>query len=81
MVSDGLLALLVCPIGKAPLKREANFLICTRCGSRYVINDEIPNMLIEEAILPEGYNSLAELPCSKLAGQGLSTSETQARQS
>ena len=52
MVSEDLLALLVCPMGKAPLRREGNTLICTRCGPRFEIKDDIPNMLIEEAELP-----------------------------
>ena len=69
MVSDELLALLVCPVGKAPLKHDGNFLICTRCGLRFAINDEIPNMLINEARLPDGCNSLADLACSKPASQ------------
>ena len=69
MVSDELLTLLVCPVGKAPLKHEGDFLICTRCGVRFAINDEIPNMLINEATLPEGCNSIADLACSKSASQ------------
>ena len=65
MVSEDLLGLLVCPMGKAPLRREGNTLICTRCGPRFQIRDDIPNMLIEEAELPEGCVSLAELDCVK----------------
>jgi len=63
MVSDELLSLLVCPMGKAPLRREGDTLICTRCGPRFTIKDDIPNMLIEEAALPDGCASLADLPC------------------
>ncbi len=63
MVNDALLALLVCPLGKAPLQREGNTLICTRCGPRFSIDDDIPNMLIEEAELPSGCTALANLPC------------------
>ena len=63
MVSDELLSLLVCPMGKAPLRREADTLICTRCGPRFTIKDDIPNMLIEEATLPEGCAGLSDLPC------------------
>lgn len=63
MVSDELLALLVCPMGKAPLRREGDTLICTRCGPRFTIKDDIPNMLIEEAALPDGCAGLSELPC------------------
>ncbi len=63
MVSEDLLALLVCPMGKAPLRREGDILICTRCGPRFAIKDDIPNMLIEEAELPPGCATLADLEC------------------
>ncbi len=65
MVNEDLLALLVCPLGKAPLRREGDLLICTRCGPRFSIKDDIPNMLIEEAELPAGCGSLADLACVK----------------
>ena len=66
MVSEALLALLVCPVGKAPLRREDDFLVCTKCGSKFAILDDIPNMLIEEAVLPKGCATVADLECSKL---------------
>jgi uncharacterized protein YbaR (Trm112 family) len=65
MVNEDLLALLVCPMGKAPLRLEGDTLICTRCGPRFAIKDDIPNMLIEEAELPPGCNGLSDLPCVK----------------
>ena len=68
MVSEDLLALLVCPMGKAPLRLEGEALVCTRCGPRFAIKDDIPNMLIEEAELPPGCPGLADLECVK-AGQ------------
>jgi uncharacterized protein len=64
MVKEELLALLVCPMGKAPLRREGDVLICTRCGPKFSIKDDIPNMLIEEAELPAGC-ALADLDCVK----------------
>jgi uncharacterized protein YbaR (Trm112 family) len=60
---DDLLALLRCPLGKVPLRREGNVLVCTRCGPRFRVDDDIPNMLIEEAELPEGCARLEDLPC------------------
>ncbi len=63
MINENLLALLVCPLGKAPLKREGDMLVCTRCGARFAIKDDIPNMLIEDAQLPAGQPSLANLDC------------------
>jgi uncharacterized protein YbaR (Trm112 family) len=65
MVKEELLALLVCPLGKAPLRRDSDDLICTRCGPRFSMKDDIPNMLIEEAELPPGCASLADLECVK----------------
>jgi uncharacterized protein YbaR (Trm112 family) len=63
MVSEALLSVLVCPMGKAPLRHEGDVLICTRCGPRFPIKDDIPQMLIEEAELPAGCSSLANLAC------------------
>ena len=63
MLSEELLKLLVCPMGKAPLSREGDSLVCSECGTRFSINDDIPNMLIEEAELPAGCASIADLKC------------------
>ena len=63
MINQELLALLVCPLDKSALRHEGEKLICTRCGLKYSIKDDIPNMLIEEAELPEGCSSLADLEC------------------
>ncbi len=57
------LDLLVCPLGRAPLRREGDRLVCTRCGPSFAIVDDIPNMLRNEATLPEGCSRLDELPC------------------
>lgn len=64
MVSEDLIALLVCPMDqKSSLRREGDALVCTRCGPRFAITDDIPNMLIEEAALPPGCPALADLEC------------------
>ena len=65
MISEELLSLLVCPMGKAPLRVENQSLICTRCGLRFEIKDDIPNMLVEEAELPQNCHSLSDLECVK----------------
>jgi hypothetical protein len=65
MLSEELIKLLVCPMGKAPLTREGERLVCSRCGTRFAINEDIPNMLIEEAELPAGCGTLADLDCVK----------------
>ena len=68
MVNDALMALLVCPLGKAPLRREGDTLICTRCGPRFSIDDDIPNMLIEEAELPSGCTRTGQFAVRSLRG-------------
>ena len=69
MLSEDLLKLLVCPMGKAPLVREGESLVCSRCGTQFAINEDIPNMLIEEAQLPSGCGSLSELDCAQERGR------------
>ncbi|MDR7545133.1 MAG: Trm112 family protein [Armatimonadota bacterium] len=51
-IDDELLAILACPVDHAPVRREGDRIVCTQCGRRYPIRDEIPIMLIEEAELP-----------------------------
>ena len=63
MINEDLLALIVCPIGRAPLRLEGETLVCTRCGPRFSIKDEIPDMLMEHAELPAGCHALADLEC------------------
>ncbi len=63
MLNEAMLSQLVCPMGKAPLRREGETFVCTRCGPCFSIKDDIPNMLIEEAKLPAGCGSLANLEC------------------
>lgn len=64
MISKDLLEILACPIGKAPLTLEGEKLVCTKCGAKYRIEDDIPIMLIEEVELPEGVTSVEDLACS-----------------
>jgi uncharacterized protein len=65
MLSQQLLDILVCPLGKEKLIYENDKLICSRCGVTFAVEDDIPIMLIEEAVLPEGISSYEELPCMK----------------
>ena len=62
-MSEELLSLLVCPLGKSPLRREGEHLVCLRCGPRFSVRDGIPNMLIEEAELPVGCAGFHDLEC------------------
>ncbi len=65
MLKEDFLELLVCPIGRARLRQEDDVLICTRCGTRFAVEDDIPNMLVDDAELPAGCVSLADLDCVK----------------
>ncbi len=62
-VHPDLLKILVCPMAHAELKLENGWLVCTRCGPRFRIEDGIPVMLIEEATLPPGIARIEDLPC------------------
>ena len=50
-LSDELLEILVCPQCRGDLvyDRAAECLICARCRLRYLIVDDIPDMLVERA--------------------------------
>ncbi|MDB4881043.1 MAG: hypothetical protein JWL60_2489 [Gemmatimonadetes bacterium] len=51
MISEQLLAILVCPRCKGALEHRAteSALVCHSCRLRYPIRDDIPIMLIDEA--------------------------------
>jgi uncharacterized protein YbaR (Trm112 family) len=51
-LSPQLLAVLVCPKCKGELEyREAEpSLVCARCAVKYAVRDDIPIMLVDEAI-------------------------------
>ncbi len=51
-LSPQLLEVLVCPRCKGPLeyREDESSLVCHRCALRYPVRDDIPVMLIDEAI-------------------------------
>lgn len=49
VISESLLALLVCPIDKGGLDLIESRLVCSVCGREYPIENGIPNMLVEDA--------------------------------
>lgn len=53
MIDKELLNILACPLCKADVKLEDDMIVCTKCGRRYPIKDDIPIMLIDEAQLPK----------------------------
>ncbi len=66
MVSKDLLEILACPLGKVPveLSPDGSEMVCSGCGLRYPVQDDIPVMIIEEAKLPEGVSSLDDVVCN-----------------
>ena len=54
-----LLKILVCPLTRSPLMQEGDELVAQVGGLRYPIRNGIPVMLVDEAKLPEGVESLA----------------------
>ncbi len=56
MIDKELLEILACPLCKTDVRLENDKIVCTSCGRRYPIRDDIPIMLIDEAELPEGKN-------------------------
>jgi uncharacterized protein YbaR (Trm112 family) len=53
-----LLDILRCPLTRSRLRQEGDFLIAEVGGLAYPVRDGIPVMLIEEAKLPAGIDSL-----------------------
>lgn len=51
-VDPELLEILACPDDKAPVREEGDRLVCTQCGRRYPVRDDIPVMLLDEAEPP-----------------------------
>jgi uncharacterized protein YbaR (Trm112 family) len=54
MIDKELLEILACPACKAPVTQQGDRIVCTKCGRRYPIRNEIPVMLIDEAEQPTG---------------------------
>jgi uncharacterized protein YbaR (Trm112 family) len=61
LVDPQILSILRCPLTRSKLRQEGDWLIADEGGLRYPVRDGIPVMLIEEAQLPGGVNSLDEL--------------------
>jgi uncharacterized protein YbaR (Trm112 family) len=57
-VDPDLLSILRCPLTRSALRQEGDFLTAEVGGLKYPVKDGIPVMLVEEAQLPEGVESL-----------------------
>jgi len=49
MIDPDLLALLVCPLTRTPLRQEGEELVSDEAGLAYPIREGVPVLLIEEA--------------------------------
>ena len=67
-VDSELLSILRCPLTRSALRQEGDFLVAEVGGLRYPVKEGIPVMLIEEAQLPAGVESMAAFK-TKFAGQ------------
>ena len=73
-VDDALLDVLRCPMTLSKLRREGDFLVAEVGGLRYPIKNGIPQMLVDEATLPDDVTSLDELK-AKLKADGQTVRE------
>jgi uncharacterized protein len=69
MIREDLMAILRCPLdpSQSKLVDGGDHLHCERCGLRFRIRDGFPVLIVEEAELPPGCESIDELPCKKEA--------------
>ena len=68
-IDPELLEMLRCPLTRSRLRQEGDWLVAEVGGLSYPVREGLPVMLAEEAKLPAGAGSLAELK-SRLAAEG-----------
>lgn len=69
MISPQALQWLRCPIDpkrETPLLDEETHLTCAQCRVKFGIRDGIPNLIADEAELPEGCTNRKQLPCQQV---------------
>lgn len=54
MVDRELIEILACPLCRTDVRLEGDRIVCTKCGRRYPVRDDIPIMLVDEAEVPPG---------------------------
>ncbi len=59
-IDPEMLKILVCPLTRSELKQQGDELVGSVGGLRYPIREGIPILLVDEAKLPQGINSLDE---------------------
>jgi uncharacterized protein YbaR (Trm112 family) len=67
MISPELLEILRCPLDPSHtrLSLEAEQLVCQRCRLQFKIKDGFPILVVDEAELPAGCDSIDQLPCQR----------------
>jgi uncharacterized protein YbaR (Trm112 family) len=67
MISQDLLDILRCPLdpSRTRLALEGDRLVCERCRLSFKIKDGFPVLVVEEADMPPGCESLEQLPCQR----------------
>jgi hypothetical protein len=67
MLRPELLEILRCPMDPSHtrLRLEGDRLLCERCALKFKVKDGFPVLVPEEAELPPGCASIADLPCQK----------------
>lgn len=67
MISPDFLEILRCPMDPSHtrLTLQEDTLLCQRCQLKFRIKDGVPNLVVEEAELPPGCDSLGQLPCQR----------------
>ncbi len=60
MIDKELLDILACPLCKTEVEFKDDKIVCTNCGRRYPVKDDIPVMLIDEAELPKDQDQEAD---------------------
>ena len=68
-IDPGLLDILRCPLTRSRLRQEGDFLVAEVGGLSYPVREGLPVMLVEEAKLPAGVSTLADLK-SQLQASG-----------
>jgi uncharacterized protein YbaR (Trm112 family) len=68
-IDPELIEILRCPLTRSKLRQEGDWLVAEVGGLSYPVREGLPVMLMEEAKLPKGVESLADLK-SKLQAEG-----------
>jgi uncharacterized protein YbaR (Trm112 family) len=71
MIGKDFLDILRCPLdpSRSKLVPSGDDLICERCALCFPIRDGFPILVVEQAHLPKGVDSIAQLPC-QVGGKG-----------